>query len=110
MSIRPIDLKMAIPQTQKLSKVEQNNQDRLRFSLESKANEQNQTIEQELKKVNDSEELSKAEIKEEKKDQNDEKKEKEEENVLESQSLQHSSSEGNVGNDYTRGSKIDIQA
>lgn len=110
MSIRPIDLKMAIPQTQEISKVEQNNQDKLRFSLESQTNKQNQTIDQELKKVNDSEELSKAEIKDEKEKQEKQEKERQEENSLEPQSLQHHSSEGNVGKDYTRGSTIDIKA
>lgn len=64
MSIRPIDLKMAIPKTQEISKTEQNNQDRIKFALEAQTNEQNQNIEKQLKTVNSNDELSKSKIKE----------------------------------------------
>lgn len=64
LSIRPIDIKMAIPKTQEMSKIEQENQNRIRFSLEHQLNEQNQQIEQNLKKVNTNEEASKTKVRE----------------------------------------------
>ena len=70
LSIRPIDLKMAIPKTQELSKIEQNNQDKLRFALEVQTNEQNQNIEKQLKTVNSNEELSKSKIEQEEENKN----------------------------------------
>lgn len=68
MSIRPIDVKMAIPKTQEISKIEQNNQDKLKFSLEMQTNEQNNKIDKQLKTVNYSEKLSKSKVEKDKKE------------------------------------------
>ena len=108
LSIRPLDLKMAIPKTQELSKVEQNNQENLKFSLQNQLNEQNKTIDQQMKQVNDSEELSKTEIKDDKEKNNSQEEQKENQTPA-SELLDHSSKEGNVDNDSTRGVQIDIK-
>ena len=108
LSIRPLDLKMAIPKTQELSKVEQNNQENLKFSLQNQLNEQNKTIDQQMKQVNDSEELSKTEIKDDKEKNNSQEEQKENQTPA-SELLDHSSKEGNVGKDSTRGVQIDIK-
>lgn len=110
--IKPIDLKMTIPKTQDMSRLEQNNQEKLKFTLNAEMNEQNQTIQKELKKVNDSEELSKSKIKDEKDkedNQNKDKRENEEKNTLESGMTSINNTEGNVGVDPHVGVKIDIK-
>lgn len=110
--IRPVDLKMVIPKTQDMSKNEQNNQERLKFTLITEVDEQNQTIQKELKKVNDSEELSKSKIKDEKSKQDkddQEKREAKERNTLESNMTSINNPKGNVGIDPNIGIKIDIK-
>lgn len=113
MGIRPIDFKMAIPKTQEVSKVEQNNQENLKLSLSNQVDEQNKTIQQQLKQVNDSEELSKSKIRDEEDGNNDENKERQQEDKEtespESQLLGHDNNKGNVGKDFNIGSKIDIK-
>lgn len=110
LSIRPVDLKMAIPKTQEVSKVEQNNNENLKFSLQNQVDEQNKTIKQEMKQVNDSEELSKSKIRDnEDKNNSKEDKEDQKKESKASQLLNHDSKEGNVGKDSTVGGKIDIK-
>lgn len=110
LSIRPVDLKMAIPKTQEVSKVEQNNNENLKFSLQNQVDEQNKTIKQEMKQVNDSEELSKSKIRDNEDENNshtDKENSKQESEA--SKLLNHNSKEGNVGSDSTVGGKIDIK-
>lgn len=109
MGIRPIDFKMAMPKSQEVSKVEQNNQDNLKFSLQNQLNEQNKTIQQQMQQVNDSEEISKSEIKDDEEKNNNEKEQQQENETAASQLLDHNSKEGNVGKDSTIGGEIDIK-
>lgn len=111
LSIRPIDLKMAFPKTQELSKVEQNNQENLKFSLANQVNEQNKTIKQQLSQVNDSEELSKSKVRDEEDKDNDtnKKDQREEPQTPESELLGHTNNKGNVGTSPNIGGGIDIK-
>lgn len=111
MSLGPIDLKMAIPKTQELSKVEQNNQEKSKFVLQAQADQQNKDIEKSLKQVNENEELSKSKIdQEEERQRQEQDKEKEKENSLDTELLLgHDNSTGKVGKDSNVGVKLDIK-
>lgn len=107
MSIRPIDIKMVMPKTQEISKIEQNNQDKLKFSLEMQTNEQNQNIDKKLKTVNDSEKLSKSKIKEDEKEKNNNRKNNDRTDE-ENESTENQKSEEIIANPDV-GGKIDIK-
>ncbi len=107
-----MDLKMAIPKTQEMSKVEQNNQNNPKIALQEKVNEQNQMIEQQLKQVNENDELSKSKIEEDEQKQQKRNKNKaqKEEQSIENQKSEPEILKASVGKDYNRGIGIDIKA
>ena len=106
-----MDLKMAIPKTQEMSKVEQNNQNNPKIALQAQVNEQNQRIEQQLKQVNENDELSKSKIEEdeEKKQQNKKKRKPAQENMLAHEDNEPEILKASIGKDHNRGIGIDIK-
>ena len=111
LSIRPMDLKMAIPKTQEMSKVEQNNQNNPKVALQAQINEQNQMIEQQLKQVNENDELSKSKIEEdeERKQQNKNRNKQSQEDAIDSKEDEPEILKASIGKDYSRGAGIDIK-
>ncbi|WP_041701669.1 hypothetical protein [Gottschalkia acidurici] len=105
MSIRPIDLKIIVPKTQEISRIEQNNQDKQKFLLQDQISEQNKKFEHELKKVNDSEKTEKSKI-----NNNDENEEKgKRENKGKKDRKAKASQDEEKAKNTTLGANIDIK-
>ena len=104
-----MDLKMAIPKTQEQSKVEQNNQNNPKIALDAKVSEQNQMIKQQLRQVNENEELSKSKVEEDEQQKHQNKDKHKQKDIIAEKESEPEILKASIGKDYNRGLGIDIK-